>query len=75
MVTVASFDRDIVQIYREALARGDAGALLDAAAEYVYRTEPHDWITHWRRLNRARFYACAVRWPAVKSLAVTREAL
>ena len=69
-LTVAAFDRDIVAVYREALAAGDAGALLDAAADYVYRTEPADWITHWRQLNRARFYVSAERGPAVNPLTV-----
>ena len=69
-LTVASFDVDITQRYREALSSGDPAALLDAAADYVYRTEPADWITHWRQLNRARFYVSAERWPAVNPLTV-----
>lgn len=77
-LTVASFDRADVDVLRDIARRADlfgsaeahASAILDCAADCVYRAEAPDWLSTWRTIQRARFYASAQRWPAVNSLAV-----
>jgi hypothetical protein len=79
---VERFDRADVDVIADLARRADlfgsaeahAGAILDAAADAVYRAEGDDWISTWRSLNRARFYASAQRWPSVKGLTVRSEA-